>query len=143
MLIGALPLGFAFYFVFVPPAGLSETGLFFWLTGFVLLTRVLMTFFFVPWAAIAAELTDDYAERTSVMSFRFAIGWLIGISFPLFVLTVLMPSTAGASNRPTRWHPLSGDGVVRRNSAVGRGAGDDAADVARNSVSAPARHRTR
>ena len=93
MLIGAAPLGIAFYFVFVPPAGLSETGLFFWLTGFVMLTRGLMAFFFVPWAAIAAELTDDYAERTSVMSFRFAIGWLIGISFPLFVLTVLMPST--------------------------------------------------
>jgi Na+/melibiose symporter-like transporter len=52
-----------------------------------MLTRGLMAFFFVPWAAIAAELTDDYAERTSVMSFRFAIGWLIGISFPLFVLS--------------------------------------------------------
>ena len=93
MLMGALPLGFAFYFVFVPPAGLSETGLFLWLTGFVMLTRGLMAFFFVPWAAIAAELTDDYAERTSVMSFRFAIGLLIGISFPLFVLSVLMPSS--------------------------------------------------
>ena len=93
MLIGAAPLGIAFYFVFVPPAGLGEMGLFFWLTGFVMLTRGLMALFFVPWAAIAAELTDDYAERTSVMSFRFAIGWLIGISFPLFVLTVLMPST--------------------------------------------------
>jgi Na+/melibiose symporter-like transporter len=93
MLIGALPLGFAFYCVFVPPAGLGDTGLFVWLTGFVMLTRALMAFFFVPWAAIAAELTDDYAERTSVMSFRFAIGWLIGVSFPLFVLTVLMPST--------------------------------------------------
>ena len=81
MLIGAAPLGIAFYFVFVPPAGLGETGLFFWLTGFVMLTRGLMALFFVPWAAIAAELTDDYAERTSVMSFRFAIGWLIGYRF--------------------------------------------------------------
>jgi Na+/melibiose symporter-like transporter len=93
MLIGALPLGFAFYGVFVPPSGLGDVGLFVWLTGFVMLTRGLMALFFVPWAAIAAELTDDYAERTSVMSFRFAIGWIIGVSFPLFVLTVLMPST--------------------------------------------------
>ena len=94
MLIGALPLGFAFYFVFVPPAGLGETALFFWLTGFVLLTRVLMTFFFYDGLPSRPNSTDDYAERTSVMSFRFAIGWLIGISFPLFGHTVLMPSTA-------------------------------------------------
>ena len=94
MLLGALPLGLAMYGVFAPPVGLGETGLFLWLTTCVILTRGLMTLYFVPWAAIAAELTDDYDERTSVMSFRFAIGWLIGVSFPLFVFTVVMPGTA-------------------------------------------------
>ncbi len=93
MLIGALPLGSALYFVFVPPAGFGETGLFLWLMSFVMLTRGLMTLFFVPWAAIAAELSDDYDERTSVMAHRFAAGWIVGVSFPLFTYGLVMRAT--------------------------------------------------
>lgn len=94
MLIASLPLGVALFFVFVPPSGLSHTGLFVWLLTFTVLTRGLMTLYFVPWAAIAAELSDDYHERTSVMSYRFAVGWTVGVAFPLFVFTVVMPATA-------------------------------------------------
>lgn len=93
MLLGALPLGFCFYPIFSPPEGLSSLGLFGWLLTFVVLTRLAMTFYFVPWAAIAAELSDDYEERTSVMAFRYGVGWTIAVCFPLFVFTVLMPST--------------------------------------------------
>ena len=94
MLLGAAPLGLAFFCVFVPPSGLSQMGLFAWLLSFVLLTRLLMTLYFVPWAAIAAELSDDYDERTSVMAYRFAVGWAIGVSFPLLIYTFVMPGTA-------------------------------------------------
>jgi len=94
MLVAALPLGAAFAAVFVPPAGLSEIGLFAWLLTFTVLTRGLMTLYFVPWSAIAAELSDDYHERTSVMAYRFAVGWTIGVGLPLFVFTFLMPGTA-------------------------------------------------
>lgn len=93
MLVASLPLGAALCAVFFPPSGLSQTGLFLWLLTFTLLTRGLMTLFFVPWAAIAAELSDDYHERTSVMSYRFAVGWTVGVGFPLLVYTVVMPST--------------------------------------------------
>lgn len=93
MLLGTAPLGLAFYGVFVPPAGLGQTGLFVWLMAFVMLTRGLMTLYFIPWAAIAAELSDDYTERTSVMSYRYAVGWAIGISFPFFIFTFVMPGS--------------------------------------------------
>jgi len=93
MLLGAVPLGLCFYPIFSPPVGLSEAGLFSWLLIFVVLTRFAMTLYFVPWAAIAAELSDDYEERTSVMAFRYAVGWTIGVSFPLIVYTFIMPST--------------------------------------------------
>lgn len=93
MLAAALPLGAAIYAVFVPPSGLSDVGLFAWLLVSTIATRGLMTLYFVPWAAIAAELSDDYHERTSVMSYRFAVGWAIGVSFPLFTFTFLMPGT--------------------------------------------------
>jgi Na+/melibiose symporter-like transporter len=94
MLLASLLLGAALFAVFVPPSGLSNTGLFVWLLTFTVLTRGLMTLYFVPWAAIAAELSDDYHERTSVMSYRFAVGWTIGVGFPLFVFTCIMPATA-------------------------------------------------
>jgi Na+/melibiose symporter-like transporter len=93
MLISALPLGASLTAVFMPPSGLSHMGLFFWLLGFTLLCRGLMTVYFVPWAAIAAELSDDYHERTSVMSHRYAIGWAIGIGLPFFVYTKIMHGT--------------------------------------------------
>ena len=93
MLLASLPLGAALAAVFMPPSGLSNTGLFVWLLTFTMLTRGLMTLYFVPWAAIAAELSDDYHERTSVMSYRFAVGWTIGVGFPLFVYSFIMPAS--------------------------------------------------
>jgi Na+/melibiose symporter-like transporter len=94
MLLGAVPLGLCFYPVFSPPEGLSHYALCLWLLTFVLLTRLFMTFYFIPWAAIAAELSDDYEERTSVMAFRYAVGWTVGVLFPLSVFTFFMVATA-------------------------------------------------
>ena len=70
MLLGAVPLGVCFYAVFTPPGDLSHTQLFVWLTGSLVLTRIFLAVYFVPWAAIAAELSDDYHERTSIMAER-------------------------------------------------------------------------
>lgn len=93
MLVSSMPLGICLFFVFVPPGGLSQTGLFVWLLTFVVLTRGFMTLYFVPWASIAAELSDDYDERTSVMMFRFAVGWIVGTIFPLTVYNFIMTSS--------------------------------------------------
>lgn len=93
MLIAALPLGICLFAVFAPPAGLTHTALVLWLTTFTVLTRGFMTLYFVPWAAIAAELSDDYHERTSVMAYRYAVGWTIGVSFPVITYTFFMAAT--------------------------------------------------
>jgi len=93
MLAASLPLGAALYAVYVPPDGLSDTALFAWLVTFAVLTRGLMTLYLVPWSAIAAELSDDYHERTSVMAFRYAVGWTVGVGFPLFVFSFVMPGS--------------------------------------------------
>ncbi len=93
MLIGAVPLGVFFYLVFTPPDGLSHMELFAWLSGFMVLTRVSLSVFFVPWAAIAAELSDDYHERTSIMAYRYGLGWLIAVTFPFIVFGFVMANT--------------------------------------------------
>ena len=103
MLVGALGVGAAFYPVFMPPAGLGQTALVLWLFVFMLASRLLMATFFIPWAAIASELSDDYVERTSIMSWRYAVGWTIGVGFPVLVFGALMPvgadGTLGQLNR--------------------------------------------
>ena len=80
MYASAIPSGLCFYFTFVPPAGLSEGGLFWWLLGVSILTRLSMTIFVVPHYALGAELSEDSTERTSVVSIRygfFSVGSLL------------------------------------------------------------------
>jgi len=72
-----IPLAVLFVLLFRPPAGLGETGLFLWLLGFAVLTRFAITLFHVPHMALGAELSDDYAERTTIVAYRTFFG-LIG-----------------------------------------------------------------
>ena len=80
MYASALPLAIMFYLLFVPPDGLSTWGLFAWLTVFIVLTRAAMTLYHVPHIALGAELSDDYEERTRIVSMRYFlsfVGWLL------------------------------------------------------------------
>lgn len=74
MYASALPLGISFALLFDPPAGLSDTGLFLWLTSFTVLVRASMTLYHVPHMALGAELSDDYSERTTIVAFRTLFG---------------------------------------------------------------------
>lgn len=76
MYASAIPLGITFYFLFVPPQGLSDWELFGWLTVTVILTRLAMTLYHVPHIALGAELSEDYQERTQVVSYRLFFGTL-------------------------------------------------------------------
>ncbi len=79
MYAAALPLAIAFYFTFAPPEGLSEQGLFLWLTFTAILTRGAMTLYHVPHMSLGAELSTDYEMRTRVVQAR-SLGSILGIS---------------------------------------------------------------
>jgi GPH family glycoside/pentoside/hexuronide:cation symporter len=64
-----VPMAACFILLFSPPA-LGQFGLFLWLLTFAVLTRVAMTLYHVPHTALGAELTTDFAERTTVVAFR-------------------------------------------------------------------------
>lgn len=93
MFASAVPLGVALTLTFLPPAGLAPGGLFWWLLGTTVATRMAMTFFLVPWTALYAELSDDYAERTAVVTWRYLVGWTGGVAFAFAVYTFIFPST--------------------------------------------------
>lgn len=69
MYASILPLAVTFYFLFHPLVT-SEFGLFVWLVVFSNLSRTAMTLYHVPHLALGAEMTDDFAERSSVVGFR-------------------------------------------------------------------------
>jgi Na+/melibiose symporter-like transporter len=80
MYAAAVPFGVSFYFLFVPPAGLGETGLFVWLTVTAIAVRTTMALYLVPHNALGAELTADYHERTGIVGYRTVLGVLGGFS---------------------------------------------------------------
>ncbi len=89
----ALPLGLFLYLTFSPPANLAPTGLFTWLLVMTVMTRVTLTFYLVPWNAMFAEFTDNYAERTSILTWRWAVGWTGGIAFNFVCWSLIFGAT--------------------------------------------------
>ncbi|MEM8987789.1 MAG: MFS transporter [Pseudomonadota bacterium] len=89
----AIPLGLSLYLLFSPPEGLSDLSIFLWLAASAISVRVAITFFQVPWLAFFAELTDDYEERTTIVKYRYAIGYIGGATFGFLVWTYIFPTT--------------------------------------------------
>jgi Na+/melibiose symporter-like transporter len=76
MYAAAVPMGLCFFALFDPPDGLGANGLFLWLTTFAIGVRLFLTFYMVPSGALGPEMTTHYDERTTLVSFRWMLGWL-------------------------------------------------------------------
>ena len=70
MAASALPIGLAFVMLFSVPAGLSGAALFAWALFALLAVRIGLSCFTVPYIALGAELSDDYAERSVIVASR-------------------------------------------------------------------------
>ena len=75
MLFGAIPFGVAFFLLWLVPP-LSPTGLFWYYLIVLILLDTMTTVVNVPYAALTAELTQDYDERTNLNSYRFGFSIL-------------------------------------------------------------------
>ena len=72
MLRGAVLLPIAFALMFWSPRGITGGSAAAWVALCYLLAATGFAFFQVPYIAQPAEITDDYAERTSIMTWRIA-----------------------------------------------------------------------
>jgi glycoside/pentoside/hexuronide:cation symporter, GPH family len=79
MYAAALPVAIAYFFIWNPPA-LSEFWLFIYLTVLSVLVRLFVSIYETPSTAIVAELTEDYDERTRLLSLRYMFGWAGGLT---------------------------------------------------------------
>jgi len=78
MFVAPIPVMVCLFLIYSPPDSLEQTGLFFWLTGSVVLMRSSMTLFHVPHLALGAELSSDFTERTRVMSVNMLFAAIAG-----------------------------------------------------------------
>ncbi len=88
MLAAALPLAVALGLLFSIPGGLSGWSLFAYVTAISIALRISHSVFFLPYAGLGAELSDDYAERTNIVAARFlfsVVGTVACLSLGLLV----------------------------------------------------------
>ncbi len=76
MLVGAPLVALGLGLTLSPPGGLGQAGLFAWLIGTSLFLRVAVSVFNVPYIALGAEVSDDYAGRSSVVAYRTLFAYL-------------------------------------------------------------------
>ena len=135
MLGGSFFCGLSFALLFNVPVAASQPGVYLFISGWLFVYTVAYAVFTVPYLAMPGELTDDYHERSRLMSWRtvfMTFGNLMGAAVPpimvsafggdrpaygrmgiivglvifaAMVLTVV--GTAGARQRPRDPAPLS------------------------------------
>lgn len=89
MYASALPVAVVYYFIWNPPA-LSEAMLFVYLTITATAVRLFVSAYETPSTAIVAELTEDYDERTRLLSLRYLFGWFGGLAMAFLMWRYFM-----------------------------------------------------
>ena len=95
LLVFAFPLAISYWLLFTD-WGLGDSQTFIYFTAAVILFFTSFTALNIPTSALAAEMTEDYNERTSLTSYRAAwsqIFSIIGSTSPLLLVAWLMDFT--------------------------------------------------
>ena len=107
MVFGLLPFACAFGLLFSIPASLGGAPQFLYVTACLVVLRLSLSFFVLPFTAVGAEVTDDYRERGSIVSFRLSfqsIGILLGVVLGLGVFMAGPEGLLGRENYvPYAW----------------------------------------
>ncbi|WP_422343144.1 MFS transporter [Parasphingorhabdus sp.] len=100
MYAAAVPVAISYYFLWNPPESWSNTQLFWYVLLLSILIRTFITIYETPSTALAPEMTQDYDERSSVISFRWFFGWLGGNTMAIAMFILIFPAfvTAAISN---------------------------------------------
>lgn len=96
MYAAALPVSISYYFLWNPPANWEGQNLFLYLLALAIIIRTFITLYETPSSALGAELTDNYDERSSLLSFRFFFAWVGGNFMSVLNFFVLFPAFATA-----------------------------------------------
>jgi Na+/melibiose symporter-like transporter len=92
MYASALPVAASFFLLWNPPEGWSDMALFWYVLVISVLIRTCITFYETPSSALAPELSDNYDQRSGLLSLRFFFGWTGGNLMAVIMFVVLFPA---------------------------------------------------
>ncbi|NEQ24782.1 MAG: MFS transporter, partial [Microcoleus sp. SIO2G3] len=100
MILGAIPFGIFFFLQWIVPRfsdnpAANEAGLFWYYVAISILFNTAFTAVNLPYTALTPELTQDYHERTSLNSFRFAFsigGSILSLILGLVISQIVQDS---------------------------------------------------
>jgi glycoside/pentoside/hexuronide:cation symporter, GPH family len=100
MYVAAIPVAATYFLLWNPPAGWSEQALFLYLLCLAVTIRVFIAVYEVPSSAMAAELSRDYDQRSSLIAWRYYFGWTGGNVMSVMNFMVIFPffTTAAIKN---------------------------------------------
>ncbi len=94
MYASALPVAASFFLLWNPPEGWSDIALFWYVLVISVLISTCITFYETPSSALAPELSDNYDQRSGLLSLRFFFGWTGGNMMAVIMFVVLFPAFA-------------------------------------------------
>ena len=107
MLAAAVPIAIGFGLLFSIPTALSGIALFAYVLFMLMVVRVGLSFFQVPYIALGAELSDDYAERSTIVASRVLFTVVAGMSAAFLAYGVFLKGHDGqlvrAAYAPYAW----------------------------------------
>jgi len=71
MYVSALPVALSYFFLWNPPVEWSDSAIFWYLLVLAVFIRTFITLYETPSAALTPELSEEYTERSSLLSFRY------------------------------------------------------------------------
>ncbi len=92
MYFSAVPVALSYFFLWNPP-DLGETAMFFYFVLLAILVRTFITMYEIPSTSMVPEFTDDYDQRTSMLSFRYFFGWWGGLTIAILAYKFFFIST--------------------------------------------------
>ncbi len=93
----AIPVAATYYLLWNPPIGWSNEAIFWYLLTLAVLIRTFITFNETPSSALTPELTADYDERSTLISWRLFFGWTGGNAMSVMMFMALFPAFATAT----------------------------------------------
>lgn len=93
----AVPVAATYYLLWNPPVGWSDEALFWYLLSLAILIRTFITFNETPSSALTPELTANYDERSTLISWRLFFGWTGGNAMSVMMFLAIFPAFATAT----------------------------------------------
>jgi GPH family glycoside/pentoside/hexuronide:cation symporter len=79
MYAAAVPVAISYFFLWFPPHW-SANALFYYLIALAIVVRTFITMYEIPSSALVPEMTSNYDQRTSFLSYRYFFGVIGGVA---------------------------------------------------------------